>query len=341
LIVNEIPISESDKKTISPENQSRYKTIQEKTVGGEKVYIIDVDIDLGRSLAESIQNLGPIMPIYYMADGVTLVDGFHRLAECPNAQYTKIILKNCVTEVDRVLYSTAINFNRRKGTSEELKKNIVFLATEGHLSVNEIVSKIGLSHSTVDRYYPKELKDQAHSQLGIASGKARALKATQQTQTARTTRVGASTESIAHNFTHENTCNGPQVNAPGIAPNDAKPKESICANTSNEKEPALSDNSVPTWERRTQEPTSEEKINTLIAEDNEEQQQLEKLICDAKADLPSDFKHAVYDLAVDPAKELTQKKLNECLTVAVEVLLDFIEREGTLQDLLKTASERW
>ena len=94
MIVNETSNSESDKKTISPE-QTQYKTIQEKTVDGEKVFtIVAVDDDSGRSLAESIQNLGPITPIYYMADGVTLVDGFHRLTECPNAKYTKVVLKD-------------------------------------------------------------------------------------------------------------------------------------------------------------------------------------------------------------------------------------------------------
>jgi hypothetical protein len=318
-LISEKSISESNEKISTPENHSQFKTIQEKTVNGDKVFtIVAVDDEEGYSLAESIQNLGPITPIYYMADGVTLVDGFHRLTECPNAQYTKIILKNCITEVDRVLYSTAINFNRRKGTSEELKKNIVFLATEGHLSVKEIVAKIGLSHTTVDRYYPKPLKDQEHSQLGIASGKARALKATQ--QPAESTEV--------------------------------KELQSIHVNTFTEKEPLtstvlpvepelLNDNPVPNWERQTKEPTSEEKIDALIAENNEEQQTLEKLISDAKADLPDDFKHAVYNLAVDPSQEFKQKRLNECLTVAVEVLLDFIEQEGTLQELLKTAKERW
>jgi len=84
-------------------------------------------------------------------------------------------------------------------------------------------------------------------------------------------------------------------------------------------------------------------IDALNAEAGEEQLQLEKLIGEAIADLPNDFKRAVYNLAVavNPAKELTQKRLNDCLTVTLEVLLDFIEQEGTLQELLKTASERW
>jgi hypothetical protein len=79
LIVNEISNSESDKKTISPE-QTQYKVVQEKTVAGDKIYtLVDVDDDSGRSLVESIQNLGPIAPIYYMADGITLVDSCGRL----------------------------------------------------------------------------------------------------------------------------------------------------------------------------------------------------------------------------------------------------------------------
>ena len=235
-----------------------------------------------------------------------LVDGRHRLAEAPNAQYTKITLKDCDTEVKRIIYDLAINCNRRIADTEERKQKITVLATEGHLSVKEIVDKTGLSHTTVDRFYPKPLKDQAHSQSGIASGKARALKSTQQ-------------------------------ETPAIA----NVREFSPVQTVAEKEPVLSDNYVPNWEQPTQEPTSEEKIDALIAENSEEQQTLEKLICDATADLPNDFKRSVYDLAFNPAKELTQKRLNECLTVTIEVLLDFIEQEGTLQELLKIASERW
>jgi hypothetical protein len=60
MIVNETFSIESNKKTISPE-QTQYKTIQEKTVDGDKVFtIVAVDDDSGRSLAESIQNLGPV-----------------------------------------------------------------------------------------------------------------------------------------------------------------------------------------------------------------------------------------------------------------------------------------
>jgi hypothetical protein len=104
----------------------------------------------------------------------------------------------------------------------------------------------------------------------------------------------------------------------------------------------ISDKFVPLVEQnQSQEPTNKEKIDALNAEAGREQQQLEKLINEATADLPNDFKNAVYDLAFNPAKELTQKRLNECLTGALEVLLDFIEQEGTLQELLKTASERW
>ena len=327
MIANETPISESDKKTISPE-QTQYKTIQEKTVDGDKVFtIVAVDDDSGRSLAESIQNLGPIAPIYYMADGVTLVDGRHRLAEAPDAQYTKIILKDCDTEVKRVIYDLALNCNRRVADTEERRQKITTLATEGHLSVKQIVATTGLSHTTVDRYYPKPLKDQAHSQVGIASGKVRALKAIQQ-----------ETPAIANVRKFS-----PVVPIPidVTAPNNA---DSSCAESAlpiAEKDPVLSDNLVPSWERQTQEPTNEEKINALNAEADREQQQLEKLICDAKADLPNDFKNAVYDLAFNPAKELTQKRLNDCLTVALEVLLVFIEQEGKLQELLKIASERW
>ena len=124
MIVNETSISESDKKISTPE-QTQYKTIQEKTVDGDKVFtIVNVDDDSGRSLAESIQNLGPIAPIYYMADGVTLVDGRHRLAEAPNACYTKIILNDCDTEAKRILYDLALNCNRRVADTEERRQKI-------------------------------------------------------------------------------------------------------------------------------------------------------------------------------------------------------------------------
>jgi transposase-like protein len=316
LIVNETSNSESDKKTISPE-QTQYKTIQEKTVDGDKIYtLVNVDDDSGRSLAESIQNLGPIAPIYYMVDGVTLVDGRHRLAEAPNAQYTKIILKDCDTEVKRIIYDMVLNCNRRKVTPEEYRQKITLLAESG-LSVKEIAAKIGLGHTLVDKYYPKPLKQQGHSLDGIASGKARALKAEQQ-----------ETPAIASSAPMTSTM---------------APSTNLLSDVDIEKEPdVICAEFVPFAEQnQTQESTNEEKINALNAEADNEQQQLEKLICDAKADLPNDFKNAVYDLAFNPAKELTQKRLNDCLTVSLEVLLTFLEQEGKLQELLKTASERW
>jgi hypothetical protein len=56
MIVDETFSIESDKKTISPE-QTQYKIVQEKTVGGDKVFTIAaVDDDSGRSLAEKTKN---------------------------------------------------------------------------------------------------------------------------------------------------------------------------------------------------------------------------------------------------------------------------------------------
>jgi hypothetical protein len=281
-LINEKSISENDKKIISstPE-QNQSKTIQEKTVNGERIFILgNADADeKERSLSESIKNLGPIDDILYMADGVTIIDGRHRLAECPNVKFNKRILENCKTEDQAIIVDLAKNCNRRPVPPEEKRQKIGILATKYHKTINEIADATGIGHTTVDRYYPQEFKDKAHSQSGIASGKARALKATQPTRV-----------------------ESEQSNAQNIVPIDADI----------EKEPVLSENCVPNWEQNpTQEPTSEEKINALNAEDSEEQQTLEKLISDATADLPDDFKHAVYDLAVNPAKELKQKRLSE------------------------------
>jgi hypothetical protein len=323
LIVNETPISESDKKTISPE-KTQYKAIQEKTVAGDKVFtLVDLDDkDPDRSLAESAENIGFLEEVELMADGKTVIDGFHRLAANPN--WPKKIIPTVTTEKQRLFRSLVRNGHRRTMTAEEHKQIASELAYKQGVTFEEYKKNTGFGHTTCAKYFPKELQhlNPIRAQAGIASGKARALKATQQTQS-----------------TTDSTFTDPQVNAPDIA----NPKEVTACSNSNEKEPELiSDKFVPSVEQnQSQEPTNEEKINALNAEADREQQQLEKLICDATADLPNDFKRAVYDLAVNPAKELTQKRLNECLTVTLEVLLDFIEQEGTLQELLKTASERW
>jgi ParB-like chromosome segregation protein Spo0J len=358
-LINETPNSDSNKKTSTPEKSNtsnmthhnacngQFKAIQEKTVSGEKVYIIgDVDDDSGRSLAESIQNLGPIAPIYYMSDGVTLVDGFHRLAEAPNAHYTKIILKDCDTEVKRIIYDLTLNCNRRKATPEELRQKITVLATEGHLSVKEITDKIGLGYSTVDRYFPKPLKQPGHSLSGIASGKARALNAE---------KIEAERAKQRQLATLKQGDNVPLLPIGSNGDSEDRNENTAVAIAAKKDPEAFNDNFIPSKEQtqsqniptrlgnryNSEEPTAEEKADALIAEADREQQQLEKLIHDAKAEFPDDFKKAVYNLAFNPARELTEKRFNECLTVTLEVLLDFIEQEGTMQELLKTASEKW
>ena len=356
-MINEKTISVNDKKIISstPE-QTQYRTIQEKTVAGEKVYIVDVDADdKDRSLSESIKNIGPIDDTLYAADGVTVIDGRHRLAECPNVKFTKRILENVKTEDQIIIVDLAKNCNRRPVPPEEKRLKIGILATKYHKTINQIVAATGIGHTTIDRYYPSELKDKTHSQAGIESGKARAvLKALVIPE------LGITTQQ-------------PGILTP-IETTIPEPKELIipcdtCSNDSEKngdchrehfhvddkgtlvcerKKPvvptgerqALSPNEQRVDTRPTQEPTAEEKIDALNTAFDREQQTLEKLIHDAKAEFPDDFKRAVYDLAFNPAKELTEKRLNDCLTVTLEVLLDFIEQQGTLQELLKTASEK-
>ncbi len=317
MIVNETSNSESDKKISTPE-KNQYKTIQEKTVDGTQVFtLVDLDDkDPDRSLAESAENIGFLEEVELMADGKTVIDGFHRLAANPN--WPKKIIPTVTTEKQRLFRSLVRNGHRRTMTAEEHKQIVSELVYKQGVTFKEYKKTTGFGHTTCSKYFPKELQhlNPIRAQAGIASGKARALKATQQTQS---TDVGTFTDS--------------QINAPDIALIGANP---------NEEPELISDKFVPLVEQNpTLEPTSEEKIDALNAEAGEEQQQLEKLIGEASADLPDDFKRAVYNLAVNPAKELTQKKLNDCLTITLEVLLDFIEQEGTLQELLKTASERW
>jgi hypothetical protein len=317
LIVNETSISESDKKIISPE-QTQYKTIQEKTVDGEKVFtLVDLnDKDPDRSLAESAENIGFLEEVELMADGKTVIDGFHRLAANPNWP-TKII-PTVTTEKQRLFRSLVRNGHRRTMTAEEHKQIVSELAYKQGVTFEEYKKTTGFGHTTCSKYFPKELQhlNPIRAQAGKASGIARAHKSVD-VQTVSTQSVNA--QVAIENPVIEQT-NSEQMQEPEI----------------------ISDKFVPLVEQNhSQEATNEEKINALNAEADREQQQLEKLICDAKADLPDDFKRAVYDLAFNPAKELTQKRFSECLTVTLEVLLGFIEREGKLEELLKTAQERW
>ena len=51
-MISEKSISESNEKISTPENHSQFKTIQEKTVNGDKVFtIVAVDDEEGYSLA--------------------------------------------------------------------------------------------------------------------------------------------------------------------------------------------------------------------------------------------------------------------------------------------------
>jgi predicted Zn-dependent protease with MMP-like domain len=79
----------------------------------------------------------------------------------------------------------------------------------------------------------------------------------------------------------------------------------------------------------------------LTVQADEEKQDFEKIVANAFANVPDDFKHQVYELAVNSAKEVSVERLTECLTVAIKVLLDFIESEDQTEELLKTASEQW
>jgi hypothetical protein len=327
-LISETSNSESDEKICTPE-KTQFKAIREKTVNGDKVYTIvdlDDDKDPDRSLAESAENIGFLETVKVMSDG-TIIDGFHRLAANPN--WPKEVVPTVTNDKERLFYVLGKHGHRRPFLAEEQRQIASELAYKHGVTFEEYKKNTGFGHTTCSKYFPKELQhlNPVRAQAGIASGKARALEAELakiRMETQPKNDFGLFTKPLASN------------DANGVAQGKTAKKTA-------KKEPELiSDKFVPTVEQNpTQEPTSEEKIAALIAENNEEQQTLEKLISDAKADLPDDFKRAVYNLAVDPAKELTQKRLNECLTVAVEVLFDFIERAGTTQDLLQTAKERW
>lgn len=156
-----------------------------KHIQGDRVFmIVDVDDDKDRSLSESIKTIGAQTPLYYRTDGVTIVDGRHRLAEMPNYPFVKVILPNCKTEKDAILADLAINFNRLspkdKQRTEELRQKITYLAMKEGMTVKEIKEATGLGLSTCSKYVPHECKNQVRAQAGIASGKVRAAKASQQ-----------------------------------------------------------------------------------------------------------------------------------------------------------------
>lgn len=276
--------------------------------------IVDVDDEKDRSLSESIKTRGALAPIYYMSDGVTIVDGRHRLAEMPNYPFRKIILEDCSTRKQAVIDDLILNCNRRVADSEERRQKIVELTVIEHMSVAEIKEATGLGYSTIRKYVPPEYKNQARADAGKASGKVRAAKALQQ-ETVKVTPIA--TSPITETPITETEVNANFDNFVLLA---EQPKQN--------ENPAVS---------------TEEKVETVLTDLDKEQLRLEKLIREAECDAPESLKRTILGLASDSLSdsEVTQQELNKYLSVTFSVLFDYVSKEGKLEELLETAKGKW
>ena len=295
---------------------------QIKHIPNTKVFIIvdSSEDDKDRSFAESRKFLGDLVPVYFMADGKTLVDGRHRLAECPDWA-NRITLKDVDTEDKAILTDLTLNCNKRIVPPEEKRQKITILAGKWHYNINEITQITGLGRSTVDKYFPKELKMQGPAKAGRESGKARALKA--QIEETKTT--------------------DPILSKLGNGNSPIKEVAPIAANP--EEEPEIINEEIVLSIERNQ-PTilsAEEKAKALFDDADKEQQNINKLVNGASAKIPETLTRNVLGLASDPLKnnDITATRLSHCLNVAVEVLLEFAMSEGKLEELLEAAKSRW
>ncbi|MGD6850732.1 MAG: helix-turn-helix domain-containing protein [Candidatus Bathyarchaeia archaeon] len=107
------------------------------------------------SLAESKQGLGELCAVLKDKDG-NIIDGFHRKGE--NQNWREETLPWIDTPVKLELARLAVNFNRRRVTSQELSERITFLLKAG-VSVEEIAKQTGISPRTIYRYKPAGLKN--------------------------------------------------------------------------------------------------------------------------------------------------------------------------------------
>ena len=107
------------------------------------------------SLSASKAGLGELAPVLKDVHG-NIIDGFHRKGE--NADWHEVVLPAIDSPVKLELARLAVNFCRRKVSSDELRERITFLVKHG-LKPNEIAEQTGISLRTVQRYMPQEFKD--------------------------------------------------------------------------------------------------------------------------------------------------------------------------------------
>jgi hypothetical protein len=286
-----------------------------KHIEGDNIFtLVDVDDEKDRSLSESIKTRGALSPVFFMADGVTVVDGRHRLAEMPNYPFTKIILKDCTTRRQAIIDDLILNCNRRVADSEERRQKIVELTVNEHLTVNEIKEATGLGYSTIRKYVPQEFKNQVRAEAGKASWKIRTAKALEQEPiTVTPIAISPITETpITETEVNDNFDN--------FVRSVEQPKEN--------ENPAVS---------------VEAKVETVLTDLEKEQLRLEKLIKDAECEAPESLKRTILGLASDSLleSEVTQQELNKYLSVTFSVLFDYVSKEGKLEELLETAKGKW
>jgi hypothetical protein len=126
----------------------------------------EVEDEAPYSLAASREGLGELAPVLKDING-DIIDGFHRLGE--NANWHTITVPTIDTPVKLELARLAVNFNRRKVTTEELSQRISFLIKAG-LKPAEIAKQTGISLRTVQKYTPQECKDPIKVETGRLGG---------------------------------------------------------------------------------------------------------------------------------------------------------------------------
>ena len=154
------PIDTSTVKTITPPTQRTPKT--EREIKPQQTQ--QEELIREYNLAESLKNLGPIVPVIKDKYG-NIIDGFHRLEIDPN--WPCIVLEWVDTPEKLELARLAVNYVRRNLTPIELTDRITTLIKAG-VKPDEIVNITGISKATVYRHIPQGLKNKVKSEAGKA-----------------------------------------------------------------------------------------------------------------------------------------------------------------------------
>jgi hypothetical protein len=113
------------------------------------------------SLSASKAGLGELAPVLKDVHG-NIIDGFHRKGE--NADWHEVVLPAIDSPVKLELARLAVNFCRRKVSSDELRERITFLVKQG-LKPDDIANLTGINRATVYRHMPKELKSDVSAKI--------------------------------------------------------------------------------------------------------------------------------------------------------------------------------